>query len=325
MSGSPPVRSIPRLAALSLLLTVVATSAAARAGDCDAVSIALGTAPLAGCAAVDRNGDGAVSVAEILGGGDPGTIAPRGPGTVSIEVGTASGPPGTSVTFDVTLDTGGEDVVATQNDIAFDPLTPIAGCTVNPGIDKDLFSAFQPISCTPGVDCTGIRVIVLSFSNLDPIADGPIYSCNVDIDTAAPAGTYPLVNSNAQSADADATPLTTSAGDGAILVLTPLDHFKCYKVKDLKDPKFARTTVALADQFVDQGAEVKKPFLLCNPVDKNGEGISNASDHLTCYKIKTPALDPRPTVQVANQLGTLKLQAKKAFLLCVPSSKQLLP
>jgi hypothetical protein len=62
-------------------------------------------------------------------------------------------------------------------------------------------------------------------------------------------------------------------------------------------------------------------------VDKNNEGILNTDDHLTCYKVKGPKLAPldRPNVQVVNQLGTLQLQAKKAALLCVPSTKTILP
>ncbi len=104
-----------------------------------------------------------------------------------------------------------------------------------------------------------------------------------------------------------------------------LDHYKCYKVKDLKNPKFEKTTVSLTDQFgiVDGDYEAKKPFVFCNPVDKDGEGILNTDDYLTCYKAKGPRMDrsSRPNVQVVNQLGTLQLQAKKAFLLCVPSTK----
>ena len=108
-----------------------------------------------------------------------------------------------------------------------------------------------------------------------------------------------------------------------------LDHYKCYKVKDLKNPKFVKTSVSLTDQFgINDGVfEAKKPFLFCNPVDKNGEGILNQDDHLSCYKVKGPRLEPanRPNVQVVNQLGTLQLQAKKAFLLCLPSTKTDLP
>ena len=108
-----------------------------------------------------------------------------------------------------------------------------------------------------------------------------------------------------------------------------LDNFKCYKAKDLKNPKFASQTVALEDQFgVNDGDfEAKKPFLFCNPASVNGGTIVNMVDHLTCYKIKGPKLDKtqRPNVEVANQLGTIQVQAKKAFLLCVPSSKTIIP
>ncbi len=108
-----------------------------------------------------------------------------------------------------------------------------------------------------------------------------------------------------------------------------LDAFKCYKAKDLKDLKFEAQIAGLTDQFVvnDGDFEVKKPFLLCNPTDKNGEGINNLHDHLTCYKIKGPKLDSalRPQVEVTDQFGTLQLEATKPFLLCVPSAKAVLP
>jgi hypothetical protein len=315
---------VKRISLVAFVLFAAAARDQARA-ECDAVGVALGKAALIDCPGIDRNGDGGVSVAEILGGGASHAPSPRGADVVSIDVGSASGAPGASVTVQITLDTGGAEVAGTQNDIAFDPLTPISGCTVNPGIDKDVFTGYQPASCTYGVDCTAIRVIVISLSNLDPIPDGLLYSCNVDIAPTAPPAVYPLANSNEGAARPDAQALVTEGADGAVIVTAGLDHFKCYKVKDLKQPKFAKTTVALADQFVDGSADVKKPFLLCNPVSKNGEGINNSVDHLTCYKIKTPPLEPRPNVQVSNQLGTLKLQAKKAFLLCVPSSKLDLP
>jgi len=112
-----------------------------------------------------------------------------------------------------------------------------------------------------------------------------------------------------------------------------VDHFKCYKAKDLKQPKFAATTVTLVDQFGlihdDDQFELKKPFLVCNPTDKNGEGIQNASDHLTCYKMKGKdgKIDKslRPKVEAHNQLGTVQLELKKAYVVCVPSSKTIIP
>jgi hypothetical protein len=104
-----------------------------------------------------------------------------------------------------------------------------------------------------------------------------------------------------------------------------LDNYKCYKVKDLKIPqKFQATTVDLADQFaVDDGSfTATKPFLFCDPVDASGGGILNGADHLTCYKVKGPKPNQgdRPHVEIVNQLGTTRLEAKKALLLCVPST-----
>lgn len=106
-----------------------------------------------------------------------------------------------------------------------------------------------------------------------------------------------------------------------------LDNFKCYKAKDLKAPKFEKTALAsLADQFGNEtDVLVKKPFLLCNPTSKDGEGIQNPAEHLVCYKLKPNKLEPRPHVEVVNQLGTLQLEVSKSLLVCVPSKKTVLP
>ena len=107
------------------------------------------------------------------------------------------------------------------------------------------------------------------------------------------------------------------------------DSFKCYRAKDLQNPAFSSSSVDLEDQFgVNDGTfEVKKPFLVCNPASVDGGEISSQGDHLTCYKIKGPPLAnaDRPHVAAQNQLGTVHLAATKPFLLCVPSSKALLP
>jgi hypothetical protein len=107
-----------------------------------------------------------------------------------------------------------------------------------------------------------------------------------------------------------------------------LDNYKCYKAKDLKNPKFIKTTVGLEDQFAinDGSFEAKKPALFCNPASLNGGGINNVLDHLTCYKIKGPKQLAPVNVAISNQLGTtLKLAAKKPAYLCVPSTKTIIP
>lgn len=196
------------------------------------VDIALGTAPINSCAAADSNGDGRVDIAELIAAthaalgqcGLPGV--PHAPaGVVSIDLGVATGTAGGVASFDARLDSGGLGVAGTQNDIVFDPLTPIRDngsgrpdCTANPATGKSVFSAFLPPGCTVGSSCTGARVLMLSLSNVSPIPDGIIYSCRVQIAASAPAGTYPLANSNLGSSDPIGQALTTVGADGAVVV-----------------------------------------------------------------------------------------------------------
>ena len=109
-----------------------------------------------------------------------------------------------------------------------------------------------------------------------------------------------------------------------------INHFKCYQGKNpTAGPAFRPTTVTLTDQFeTGKQTEVKKPFMFCNPVDKNGEGIENANNHVECYKVKGvkgQAKFTGATITSDNQFGTEGLELKKANLLCVPSQKFLNP
>jgi len=146
----------------------------------------------------------------------------------TIVVQSATGPPGSTVTFDVTLDTTAQ-VAGTENDIEFDPQAPIKAddggkpqCTANPSIGKgDTSFAFQPPGCTPGTDCAGVRALVLSFDNLDPIPTGSIlYSCDVQI-AADASGTYPLTCSNPVAGDADGNRIGAACTSGSIIAALP--------------------------------------------------------------------------------------------------------
>lgn len=99
-----------------------------------------------------------------------------------------------------------------------------------------------------------------------------------------------------------------------------LDHFACYRVSQRRTP---RHDVTLSDQFETRRTRVLKPYLLCNAVDKNGEGVKIARAHLTCYKIKKApgeASSAVRTATVANQFGTLDLRVTRPRTLCVPST-----
>lgn len=104
------------------------------------------------------------------------------------------------------------------------------------------------------------------------------------------------------------------------------NHFKCYQVLDWTE--FDRRKVELRDQFGASVAYVVEPRLLCNPVDKNGEGIPKKESHLVCYEIKDDPIGPTERVKevmVRNQFQKGPLWVGMANLLCVPSEKKYEP
>jgi len=96
------------------------------------------------------------------------------------------------------------------------------------------------------------------------------------------------------------------------------DHYKCYGAAG--SPVFR--SVTLMDQFQDAYVMVLHPILFCNPADKNGEGIVNQIDHLTCYATDPPGLIP-PMVTIRNQFHQQGeyLELGPSLALCVPGKK----
>src|SRR4029453_1541065 len=97
----------------------------------------------------------------------------------------------------------------------------------------------------------------------------------------------------------------------------PADHYKCYKTRGVRGTS---RMVTLADQFVTGQVTVKRPIRLCNPGDKNGEGILDPTSHLMCYKISAPPFTQR-TVLAQNQLGDNYLRIIRPESLCNPAAK----
>jgi len=102
------------------------------------------------------------------------------------------------------------------------------------------------------------------------------------------------------------------------------DHFLCYQVKLPKAPKFVPRTVTLDDQFETGTFHVVKPFSLCLPADKNGEGINDPNTHLESYQI-TPTSPPvkETNITVTNQFGTIVVDTVVPDRLLVPTAKSL--
>ena len=124
---------------------------------------------------------------------------------------------------------------------------------------------------------------------------------------------------------------TCSGGECAVVWTDPdcaLDHFKLYKAKTAKGAtKFALQQVTTADDFESKNTDVRKPFYLGNPVDKNSEGINVDEAHLECYQIKDTKELPKQAkftkrqVEITNQFGMETLEVLKPSELCVPSAK----
>jgi len=104
-----------------------------------------------------------------------------------------------------------------------------------------------------------------------------------------------------------------------------LEHYKCYQGKDLKNPKFVKVNVDTTDQITTENVQVQKVKFVCNPVSKNGSTVNDMNAHLTCYQIKAANLSPRPHVEVSTQFQISQFELKKAKLLCVPSTKTIIP
>jgi hypothetical protein len=146
----------------------------------------------------------------------------------SLEVGSATGTPGDSVQFDVTLHAGGQPVAGTQNDLLFDPKVPVAArdngrpdCAVNADIDKNATGFnFIPAGCQPGIGCKGMRAIVIATDNTDVIPDGAVlYTCHLTIPSDVASGSYPLIAANSGASDPLGNPLPIASTNGAIVVL----------------------------------------------------------------------------------------------------------
>ena len=96
------------------------------------------------------------------------------------------------------------------------------------------------------------------------------------------------------------------------------DHYLCYAAKSKVQ---GYPEVKLEDQFGAGSSKVGILRFLCNPVDKNGEGIPDKEAHLACYEVK-PAIKPKKVV-IANQFGEDKPALGAPGLLCVPTKKAL--
>lgn len=167
----------------------------------------------------------------------------------------------------------------------------------------DITCGAQPLTCCPN----GV---------VDPGED-----CDPPGSNTCPGSVPPQCNADC-TCPAALTTTTTSTSTTSTLACPGLDHFKCYRSSGFARP--APRPVSLVDQFGATSATVTKPIRLCNPADKNGEGIDDATAHLMCYALKETGFVPRDVV-VTNQFGQQTLNVVKPQQLCLPAIKNGVP
>ncbi len=117
-----------------------------------------------------------------------------------------------------------------------------------------------------------------------------------------------------------------------------VDHFLCYEIENDDDDEShdgndeadaPALQVLVQDEFNPDARlfDIKQPEWLCNPVDKNGEGIKNPDNHLICYRAKPSKGELKHEkingLFINNQFGQSQVDTKKETNLCVPSTETL--
>ena len=103
------------------------------------------------------------------------------------------------------------------------------------------------------------------------------------------------------------------------------DDFLCYGARTTNGmPAPSGARVGLRDQFENKDFDLKNAKHVCIPVDRNGQGVSDAGTHLKSYKIRRAKGEPKHTKQlnlrVLNQFGELFVDTRREDFLLVPSA-----
>jgi len=126
-----------------------------------------------------------------------------------------------------------------------------------------------------------------------------------------------VVTSTLGTSTTSSSSTSSSSSTTSTTIVINADHYKCYKTRGAR---LSPRQVTLADQFTTETVTVRRPFRLCNPADKNGEGIVDPTSHLMCYRISAQPFQER-TVLSQNQFGDHFLRITRPDSLCNPAAK----
>ena len=127
--------------------------------------------------------------------------------------------------------------------------------------------------------------------------------------------------------------LCVPAKKDLVPLTSTFDRFKCYRLRSRKGaPRFVKQVLTVNDQFESKVMKTFRPFLLCNPVSKDGEEIQEPVCHVTCYKISDEPGQPRfidRDALIEDEFGTqnvgtntnVRETCHRSAVLCVPSLK----
>lgn len=146
---------------------------------------------------------------------------------VWIEAGSTALAPGGFGTLEVrfaVVDLRGSTTVGVQNDLGFADGISVAragdapDCRVNRAIGREARFSFLPAGCLPG-ECTGIRALLLSFTDFTPIPDRALlYSCRLTAGPDTATGRYPILVFNTRASAANGTPIAAAGRNGSVVV-----------------------------------------------------------------------------------------------------------
>jgi hypothetical protein len=217
-----------RLPALGGLDPFPASTPLYRCTVAAASDAALGAYPLHIAAVIARDPSGAaLPLANALDGRVD--VLDEFPATIAMDTAVALPGARTVLTARLAVPTGAR-IAGTQNDVVLGPQVRIPAkpngrpmCRLNPDILLGGSSfAFIPAGCDPIGECIGIRALVLSVYNVDPIADGTVlYDCDVAVAPDAAPGQYRLELVNPAAADLDGNPVPVNIADGVVVVQGP--------------------------------------------------------------------------------------------------------
>lgn len=120
---------------------------------------------------------------------------------------------------------------------------------------------------------------------------------------------------------------TTTTTTTTTMPAPALDDYKCYKSKDLRNPRFSQLPdQSVVDEFSDGTADVKKPALVCVPAEvPMGSGLIDPGAYQCCYKVSASKLDPAVELSTTDGFGSLEIEIKKPALVCRPCAVSELP